>query len=199
VYSQNDEERWIVNHFQNINPAQSRFLDIGAYDGKTFSNTLRLAELGWNGLCIEPAPSCFLGLMGVHKDNPRVELLNAAVIPGNAAKILPFHDSNGDAVSTLVDAHVVKWQASAKFRKFYIPALPIGAVFAQFGTGFEFLNLDVESLNIELFRELPLAQMPSLRLICVEHDGHYGEMMAITAPLGFQMLTRNPENIIFGR
>lgn len=36
------------------------FVDVGAYDGVTFSNTLMLGrEGGWTGVCIEPLPDNF--------------------------------------------------------------------------------------------------------------------------------------------
>ena len=36
------------------------FVDIGAYDGVTFSNTLMLErDRGWTGICIEPLPDVF--------------------------------------------------------------------------------------------------------------------------------------------
>jgi len=39
------------------------FVDIGAYDGVTFSNTLMLErERGWTGICIEPLPDIFAEL-----------------------------------------------------------------------------------------------------------------------------------------
>jgi FkbM family methyltransferase len=39
------------------------FVDIGAYDGVTFSNTLMLErERGWKGICIEPLPDIFAEL-----------------------------------------------------------------------------------------------------------------------------------------
>ena len=39
------------------------FVDIGAYDGVTFSNTLMLErERGWTGICIEPLPDVFARL-----------------------------------------------------------------------------------------------------------------------------------------
>lgn len=199
MYSQNDEERHIVEHLSGIAPADGRFLDIGAYDGKTLSNTYRLVELGWGGLCIEPSPFCFTQLLAVHRDNERVQLLNTAVIPGAHATILPFHDSQGDAVSTLVNAHAVKWSSAVKYRSFFTQAMPLQAVFAQFGTDYKFINLDVESLNIELFRELPFAQLTQLKLICVEHDGHAAEMLTTLSGHGFRLLAQNGENIIAGR
>ena len=39
------------------------FVDIGAYDGLTFSNTLMLErERDWTGICIEPLPDIFAEL-----------------------------------------------------------------------------------------------------------------------------------------
>jgi FkbM family methyltransferase len=199
MYSQNDEERHIVEHLSGIAPADGRFLDIGAYDGKTLSNTYRLVELGWGGLCIEPSPYCFTQMLNIHRGNERVQLLNTAVIPGAHAAILPFHDSQGDAVSTLVDSHVARWSSSVKYRSFFTQAMPLRAVFAQFGVNYDFINLDVESLNIDLFRELPFDQLTRLKLICVEHDGHYPEMLTELAKHGFRLLAQNGENIIAGR
>jgi FkbM family methyltransferase len=38
------------------------FLDIGAYDGKTYSNTYALEQIGWKGICLEPLPDVFARL-----------------------------------------------------------------------------------------------------------------------------------------
>jgi len=35
------------------------FVDIGASDGFTFSNTWAYEKIGWNGLCLEPRPNMF--------------------------------------------------------------------------------------------------------------------------------------------
>ena len=47
MYSQNNEEEIIVAEFERMGVTTGRFLEIGAYDGKGFSNTFRLAQLGW--------------------------------------------------------------------------------------------------------------------------------------------------------
>lgn len=63
------------------------FVDIGAYDGVTFSNTLMLErDRGWRGICIEPLPDiyaqlrknrrciCVQACMG-NREEPEVEFL----------------------------------------------------------------------------------------------------------------------------
>ena len=41
MYSQNQEEKYILKHFKD---KQGTFLDLGAYDGKELSNTRALVE-----------------------------------------------------------------------------------------------------------------------------------------------------------
>jgi hypothetical protein len=48
-YSQNKEEEVILNYF---NGHVGTFVDLGANDGITFSNTRALAERGWKGVLI---------------------------------------------------------------------------------------------------------------------------------------------------
>lgn len=54
MYSQNQEEKYILNHFKD---KQGTFLDLGAYNGKELSNSRALVELGWAGCCVEPHPT----------------------------------------------------------------------------------------------------------------------------------------------
>lgn len=54
-YSQNGQDAFIVKLFNG--KRNGYFLDIGAYDGVYFSNSLTLEKsLGWEGICIEPNP-----------------------------------------------------------------------------------------------------------------------------------------------
>jgi FkbM family methyltransferase len=197
MYSQNDEERIIEGLLAQAPPG--RFLDIGAYDGKTFSNTLRLVELGWGGVCLEPSAGAFVRLLALHGDSDRVVLVNAAVAA--EARLVDFYDSGGDAVSTTVPAHVEKWESGSavRFKRVMVFTLPIEQVFARFGHDFGFINLDVESQNLELLECLPFEKLTALRVVCVEHDGHQQAMCARAAAHGFRAVAENAENLILHR
>jgi FkbM family methyltransferase len=200
AYSQNNEEEIIVAEFARLKVSSGRFLDIGAWDGKGFSNTYRLAELGWRGVCVEASPTVFPGLIKNHANNPNVVLVNAAVAPVHA-KLVEWFDSGGDAISTTNPAHKDKWEKGwkVKYTAFWVYTMPMIALFDQFGFDFDFINIDVESTNIELFRALPWASLKGTKIICVEHDYHQQEMAQLAAQYGFQPLAMNGENLILVR
>jgi FkbM family methyltransferase len=198
-YSQNNEETVILALLEKAGYGQGRFLDIGAYDGKTFSNTLRLAELGWSGVCVEPSPTAFTGLLKVHQANPEIILVQAAVSTDGGW--LDFYDSGGDAVSSSDLAHVAKWNKNAgvKFTRFALKSVSIEELFTKFGTSYDFINLDVESLNWALFQAFPWEWLERTQVICVEHDGHADAMVAIASGHGFRKVEQNAENLILTR
>jgi FkbM family methyltransferase len=201
TYSQNDEETYIVGWFDKLGIKSGRFLDIGAYDGKAFSNTFRLVELGWGGVCIEPSPSVFPALLKLHADNPNIILINAAVSTHSGSELIEFFDSGGDAISTTNVEHRDKWQKgwNVAYKKFRLWSLPLNDVFREFGYQFEFVNIDTESTNIPIFNALPIELMTGTRVICVEHDNQ-GDLIAHTlAPFGFTSILSNGENIILAR
>jgi FkbM family methyltransferase len=61
-YSQVGQDRFLLENF--FRGKRNRvFLDIGAYDGETYSNTAFFERtMGWTGLCVEPLPSAFAKL-----------------------------------------------------------------------------------------------------------------------------------------
>lgn len=197
MYSQNREEAIIVELF---GPNQiGHFLDIGAYDGKTFSNTLRLAELGWSGVCVEPSPTVFPALLELHKNNPKIICVNAAIC--QVSGFIDFYDSGGDALSTTVTAHKTKWEQGhgSKFAKMIIFAINFQELFRKFGTAFDFINLDVEGLSAVMFDLLPLAILERTRCLCIEHDGKMDEIKQRAASFGFNYVWHSGENIILFR
>lgn len=55
------------------------FVEVGAYDGITHSNTLGLIKAGWSGIMIEPVKSHFAQLKENMKNYPKIECLNVAI------------------------------------------------------------------------------------------------------------------------
>ncbi len=192
-YSQNFEQDYILEHFNG--KEDGRFLCVGAYDGVTFSNTHALALIGWSGVCVEPSPGPFLGMMKAYKDKPNIKLVNAAV-SYNGAGLIEFADSYGDAVSTTNKSHEMKWAKVRHFQHIYVNTISVGDIMHTFGEHFDFLSLDVEGTNVEILKTIPLSVMnPSL--ICIEHEDRFDEILAYCK--GYSEIHRNGENLILKR
>jgi FkbM family methyltransferase len=70
--------------FERYLPAPlGAFVEVGAYDGVTFSNSSGLADAGWHGLYIEPQPGNLSLCRGRHQANPNLRFENCAI--GRAA------------------------------------------------------------------------------------------------------------------
>jgi len=197
MYSQNNEEIFILEHFAD---RPGRLLDIGAWDGKTYSNTLALVERGWSGVLVEPSPIPFSTLLKSCGHNPDIRLLNAAVTVNSG--FCPFYDTNGDALSSTSTAHVQKWAAGdykVNFTEYDVFTVSLHGLFDHYGLSFDFINIDVEGCSFELFKHLPFARLTKTTCICVEHDSHIEAAIQIGSQWGFRVLTSNGENIILGR
>lgn len=189
IFSQNLEQNYIIDHFQDF---KGKFLDIGAFEGKRLSNTWALSQLGWEGICIEPSPSAFVGLMQNYKGNPNVRLVNAAM-SANGGGLIDFADSNGDAVSSTSAAHESVWSKSVFFQHIYVNTINIREILRVFGDHFDFISLDVEGTNIEILKTFPI-ELINPSLICVEHEGKTDQVLNYCR--GYKEIHRNPENII---
>ena len=76
MYSQNNEEEVLLTYFKDFTGV---LLDIGANDGKTFSNSYALISHGWQAVLIEPSQSAFDKLEALHYDNEKVDYYNIAI------------------------------------------------------------------------------------------------------------------------
>lgn len=196
MYSQNQEEQHILEYFKD--QPTGKFIDIGAYDVFRFSNTRALYEKGWEGILVEPAPTNYRAIADHYKDEPRIKVLNDAIGVGTC--LIDFYESDGDAVGTTDKAHMEKWAAAGvKYTKIEIGQADVEDFLTMFGEGTDFLSIDTESTNMELFRHIPSWVFEQIKLFCIEHDGLWEEIETTLTPFGFTKLHLNAENIILGK
>lgn len=75
------------------NPVRGRYLDIGANQPQTSSNTWPFYQAGWSGLCVDPLP----GLVGVWRDmRPHDTFVECAVGARDGLCKLQVAGSNGE-------------------------------------------------------------------------------------------------------
>lgn len=195
MFSQRDEEKYILKFFRD---KIGQFLDIGAADGKCFSNTHALALRGWAGICVEPSPSILPALHRLYDFRDDIEILEIAI--SNITGEIDFYDSGGDMISSISKSHIDLWgKKGCKFNKIKITSLTPVDLFTQIGFDFDFINLDVEGTNIEVFSQFPFDKLSTVKMLCVEFDLQPEKILEIVKPYGFQLLHRTAENLLLTR
>lgn len=195
MYSQNLEEQYIIEYFKDT--PIGKFIDIGAYDVIKFSNVRALYEKGWSGVMAEPSPTCFASIYGHYIDEPRIEVINCAV--GVTGGMIDFYSCE-DAVSTSDIEHMKKWQAAGvPFTKIKVMQVNVIDFMNQYCKDVDFLTIDTESTNIQLFRMIPDWVFEQIKMLCIEHDGNGHEIEARLLKHHFSTKYVNAENIILAK
>lgn len=191
-YTQNEEEKYILESLQGI--SAGRFLDIGAHDGKTFSSTRALLEAGWGGVYVEPAPDVLPALRENTSDYAdRITIVPCAI--GLQRGLLPFYSSGADMVGSLSAEHAKKWSSCVKFTEVQVPVIPLTDLEAKHGTEFDFVGIDVEGINWELFCQFDWTRWRP-RCVCIEYDDKKTEMESVLTSHGYRTVYVSPENIV---
>lgn len=89
VGSQIGQDEWVLSLFGG----PRYFVDIGANDGHMLSNTVKLEQAGWHGVCIDPFPSN-------HEDR-KCTLIKAAVA-GSARNVTFLEAGTGGGIDDLL-------------------------------------------------------------------------------------------------
>lgn len=197
MYSQDDEERHIVEYFGT---GVGRFLDIGAYNGVSFSNTHRLAELGWTGVCVEPSRNPFDSLKQLYRGQDRIQCINVAVST-NPDGLVEFWETD-DAVSTTDPAHRELWSKKATFRSVKVTNWHINTLLREHPGPYDFISIDTEGTSAKLALTSdglwPLTVWGA-QMICIEHDNRIGELEDYFISRGFKQKLLTPQNLLFAR
>lgn len=199
-YSQNNEQEEIIKYF---NGKTGTFLDIGANDGKTLSNTRALAELGWKGVLVEPSPKAFALLKENYKDmegfyfyNFALGVTNGTVKMWDSGKHLGNDD--GGLLSTLVESDYNKWKPTTEFTEIEVQCFRWKTFLNRLTLKtFDFISIDCEGLDMEILKQIDLRDTSC---VCVEYNGdgnlkeQFNKLM-----IGFKLIHSNGENLIYGR
>jgi len=198
-YSQQDEQRFILQTLEGL--PHGRFLDIGAWDPKTFSNSRALYELGWEGVLVEGSPLPVRNLLREYGTDPRVRVVSAFV--GFPEQLARVHITD-DAVSTTEEAEYDRWKNMARFEgELFIPIISFSQIFDTFGSHFDFVSIDTEGTSVDLLRQM-LSHREFWnknlrpRCICVEYNDRLEEAISLATQAGFSVVHHNDTNVIFG-
>lgn len=205
-YSQNNEQEIILKYFGDY---KGQFLDIGANDGVTLSNTRALAKKGWKGVLLEPSKSAYGKLNALYENNTNILVLEAAI--GNFIGESEFFESGPHLgendialLSTLKPDELNRWQNQTQFRKTRVNVWTFN-VLQKFVSSlgrlphYQFINIDAEGCDLEILKQIDLNAVVC-SCVCVEHNSNKeveNEIRRYCASFGlFTELLCNAENII---
>jgi FkbM family methyltransferase len=199
IYSQNNEQEIILKYFGDF---KGTFIDIGANDGITLSNTRKMAELGWEGVFVEPSPTAFKRLRENYSRMNGFYFYPFAL--GDTNGEITLHESGellkkGDValVSTVVEQEKARWvPANVKFNPVQVKIFRWKTFLNRLKIKkFDFISLDAEGNDLTILRQIDLTDV---KAIVVEWNGKQKEeFMQLCA--GFRLIGENAENLIFAR
>jgi FkbM family methyltransferase len=203
-YSQNSEQEIIINLFQG--KRSGTFLDIGANDGVTLSNTFALANnYGWTGLLVEASPTAYERMLKNYELIDRdIDLQNVAI--GKEDGKLEFWESGellgkGDValVSSGVFDELRRWDSlNMPFYKMEVQMTSVATMLARSRhTHFDLLSLDIEGMELDVLPQIDFKAL-KIQVAVIEFNGKdeqkYNDIMF---PQGFKLVSKNMENLIY--
>lgn len=201
MHSQNNEEQIILDYFKG---KTGNFIDIGANDGITFSNTYALSKLGWCGVLIEPSPRAFAKLKQTYQDtkgcfylyNYAIGLTNSKVTLYESGELVKTGDVG--LVSTLIEKETERFKRIVKYEEVTVDCYRWKTAMNRwkFKT-FDFISIDIEGLEVEVLNQIDLS---GTSLICVETNGSAEKKLLLDFMLmGFKVIYESAENLIYAR
>lgn len=180
TYAQNGEDDILARFFG----AQSNgvYVDIGAHDGVTYSNTYLFEERGWTGVCVEADPHTFAKL----ERRRQATCIHAAVVGSPEQTQATLYRSKMDVLSTLTTAHereiaMIHGNVGLRFDGFTtvdVPAMTLDDLFEQHQlTSVDLLSIDVEWTNGDVLRGFTLMRWRP-RVVVIETGSGVSESMA---------------------
>lgn len=156
------------------------FLDLGAYDGETFSNTAALADGGCPGLMVEAAPDQAAKCAERHAGNPGVRVACGAFSLADPGPVVELCWTPGQPFSS----RSATW-AGRSITPLLVPVLPLAWLADQLAAAPRpmFCSIDLEGDSLDaLAWILELADPPEL--LCVETNDDDERRVAVGTAMG---------------
>lgn len=178
------------------------YLDIGAAHPINLSNTYFFYKLGWTGICVEPNPA-FHALYKQHR--PHDVALNFGL--SSKSEILTYHQFEFPYINGFYGQENIDWQVKTNGQTYLggieIACLNVNDFLRQHvQRPVDFLNIDVESLDIEILTTWDWGLCRPL-IICAEiiatdlHDIIAHNITKILGRQGYTPVSRAWHSTIF--
>jgi len=205
TYSTEGEDDALLAYFKSKGIERGRFLDIGAANGITLSNTHLLALAGWTGVCIDANAQELFNLNNLYWDNPNIEIVQGCISESRGLK--EFWNAKEANTSTSSRRMQERGRSRVGARQCWVAGFTLDDIWKQFGHDFQFINIDLEDGTLPIMRNLPTESLEHCKAVCIEHlreDLYFGEdeeaeIKAWGEAKGFTVLKRTDENVVLCR
>jgi len=178
--AQEGEDILIYDFFKNDKPGF--FVEAGAYDGVTFSNTYLLESLGWRGLLVETHPE-MAGKCKANRTNSVV--VHAALGPAGCSGEVEFtcaDDPVGGAALSFLEAdksHIERClREECMLRKVRVPIRTLDSLLESLSQRVQPHSLDVEGFELEVLKGFDLDRFKPKLIIIELHGDERDERVA---------------------
>ena len=192
-HSQFTQDKFIYeNYFKD--KVDGYFVDIGAHDGITFSNSKFFEELGWEGICIEPNPKIFESLKSNRTNRCVMKAISDRVGKSQFLQII----DGPDILSGLVDDFT---QNALKRINNEMNSIPEGYKYDYIEvecdifdnildqTKIDFLSLDTEGNELKILQSIDFNKF-DINTITVENNDYDLKFVNFLTPKGYKFITR---------
>lgn len=200
MYSQSREEEVILKYFEG---KTGTFLDIGANDGITFSNTRALAERGWKGVLVEPSPKAFEILKMRYEGHKGFYIYPFAIGSHNGKAMLqesgPLCSANDiGLVSTFHSNEMERFKRTVKYEPVEVKIFKWKTFLNRLTIkDFDFISADCEGSELDILPDMGLSKC---QCICLEWNSKPELKTEYEKYLdGFKLIYTSSENLIYAR
>ncbi|WP_458325039.1 FkbM family methyltransferase [Roseobacter sp. A03A-229] len=174
------------------------FVDVGAKDGVSISNTLALEKLGWSGILLEPHPELF-SLCCQHR---AAQSFNVAASSDHGSldfvEMLEEPFGHSGLVSSFRDPDVLK---SQKHKIIKVEARPLTEILDEAGAPhhIDYLDIDVEGHELEVIKGIDFSRY-TFGVVGVEarvNTKEYGDIATFLAKSGYVSVCNLGSDIFF--
>jgi FkbM family methyltransferase len=198
-YSQHGEDylAWVALG----RPGAGYYAEIGALDGRRFSNSYAFERLGWQGLCVEAHPAYF---EHTRRNRPAATVIHAACCDRDGASIV-FHANDRGTLSAIepLDPAFIQDRFAAYFNGFTqieVPAMTLTTILARAGAPKrpDVVSIDVEGNEMQVLRGLDFkAYRPRVLIVEANDAKDEARLSAFLEAAGYLRARRVAMNLLY--
>lgn len=166
------------------------YLEAGADNGVTWSNTLLLQENGWSGILVEPNHFSFQKLEECRPDN---FLLNVGLASGDCWQTMVMSNHPDFSQGSYIENNLIKKRINdsnaGKFFNYGVECKSLNNIIKETTNHIDYLSLDVEDSEYDALLGLDLDQY-QIPLISVEYNGSTDKAACLLIDNGYKFHKR---------